>query len=67
MLVQSQSALDSRPSTANREKPSFNLAGAETLTFNRQEQEILDEFELWINRLVSSFDGFRRPEFSKVK
>lgn len=47
---------------------SSNLAHGDTLEFSKREQDIIEEFELWFLRTVTSFNQFLvRPEFANVK
>jgi len=47
--------------------PSTKSGLPDTLDFNRKEGEILEEIDLWFDRVVKSFNDFIRPEFAKVK
>ncbi len=44
-----------------------NLHHGDTIDFVKKESEILEEFDMYFNRLIQSFNGTVRPEFAKVK
>jgi hypothetical protein len=56
----------SHASGLSRDNPT-NLLNGDTLDFVKKESDIIEEFEMYFNRLVQSFNGTVRPEFSKVK
>ena len=46
----------------------FQSGGGDTLEFTKRENDILQEFDLFFHRTVTSFnDFFVRPEFANVK
>ena len=44
-----------------------NEQGIEKIRFAKEKRDILAEFEMFFDRIVNSFENFRRPEFSKVR
>ena len=37
------------------------------MVFTKKESEMVEDFEYFFERLVSSFNDFNRPEFAKIK
>lgn len=44
-----------------------SVHNGDTLEFTKKESDIIDEFEMHYIRIVTTFNEFTRPEFSKVK
>jgi hypothetical protein len=43
------------------------IQNGENIDFTKKESEIIEDFEVYFHRLITSFNDFNRPEFSKIK